>query len=278
MNRKKIMSLILTTAIASNLILSTSTTTYAETLNNVTASETSEKINITNENLNTEASSETIDREVNSNDEVNEIINIPDTNLKTLINNQLGQNPTADITKGQALEVTVIMDHSSDISNLEGLQYFTNLTELILNDNQISDISSINSLIESIPNINIDFSGNPIAENNNSGSNNTDDTNNNSSNNNNNSVNGNSSSVTVNVSSTNDTSKNNTKTESSTNKNNSVTKLPQTGVESSLPILGTLSLSIGALLSLKKKKIIHFKKTRKLRRIILLRSFFIFIF
>ena len=125
MNRKKIMSLILTTAIASNLILSTSTTTYAETLNNVTASETSEKINITNENLNTEASSETIDREVNSNDEVNEIINIPDTNLQTLINNQLGQNPTAD--RGSVRKMRISHVKSIFPADTNGLQTFYKL-------------------------------------------------------------------------------------------------------------------------------------------------------
>lgn len=48
---------------------------------------------------------------------------------------------------------------------------------------------------------------------------------------------------------------NNTNDSNDTNKNNSANKLPQTGVESSLFILGTLSLFIGTLLSLKRKKI-----------------------
>ena len=80
-------------------------------------------------------------------DYIDMCVNIPDANFKAAINGYLGQpagyNPTVADLNG----ITGIFDASySNISSIEGAQYLTNLTMLILHDNQISDISAVSGL------------------------------------------------------------------------------------------------------------------------------------
>ncbi|WP_338631805.1 immunoglobulin-like domain-containing protein [Clostridium baratii] len=75
-----------------------------------------------------------------------EIVTIPDANLKKVLNEKLNQSENSDITKSQLESITSLYATHKFISNLEGLQYCTNLNSLNLNDNQISDISSLKTL------------------------------------------------------------------------------------------------------------------------------------
>lgn len=79
----------------------------------------------------------------------NDVVNIPDTSLKKLINKKLGQEGNSEITKFQLLLITELNAHDyyiNDIENLEGIQYCTNLESLSLDDNDISDIIVLQGL------------------------------------------------------------------------------------------------------------------------------------
>ena len=76
----------------------------------------------------------------------NDIVNIPDQSLKIALNEALGNSSESDITKKQLSTLKVANLNGKGISNLEGLQYATNLTLLRLQDNQISDLSPLTNL------------------------------------------------------------------------------------------------------------------------------------
>ena len=77
-----------------------------------------------------------------------EIINIPDSNLKSAINEVLYKDPNADITKAELEEIQYLYLYDSDIKSLEGIQYCINLRGLSLNENNnISDIDVLSGLI-----------------------------------------------------------------------------------------------------------------------------------
>ena len=78
----------------------------------------------------------------------NERINIPDINLKKALNEYLGKNENEDITKEELESIKNLLysTNNKNITNLEGLQYCTNLELIDLSNNQISDISKLSGL------------------------------------------------------------------------------------------------------------------------------------
>ncbi len=75
-----------------------------------------------------------------------EAVTFPDENLEVAIRDALGKPPSGQITITELAELTALEAVYSDIANISGLQYCTNLAELILYQNQISDISPLSSL------------------------------------------------------------------------------------------------------------------------------------
>jgi predicted outer membrane repeat protein len=73
-----------------------------------------------------------------------EPVNIPDTNLKEAIEVELG---VSDPNAADMLKLTFLPAWDRGITDITGLEYATNLTELYLYDNQLSDISSISGLV-----------------------------------------------------------------------------------------------------------------------------------
>lgn len=76
----------------------------------------------------------------------NDIVNIPDENLKKGLNSALGQKYGTDITVKQLSSLKKLYLSNSNIKNVEGLQYCTNLVELDLFNNEIEDISKLSTL------------------------------------------------------------------------------------------------------------------------------------
>ena len=74
-------------------------------------------------------------------------VHIPDPNLRTAIAETLGKNPNAPITAEEMKRLERLDARNRDIHDLTGLQFATNLDELILERNQISDLSPIAGLI-----------------------------------------------------------------------------------------------------------------------------------
>ena len=81
-------------------------------------------------------------------------VHIPDPNLRALIAEELGKSPNAPITAAEMkrLKTLRVGDHGQaesfrGIRDLTGLQFATNLTELVVWHNQISDLSPIAGLI-----------------------------------------------------------------------------------------------------------------------------------
>ncbi|CAM3777137.1 hypothetical protein GCM10009865_50670 [Aeromicrobium ponti] len=80
--------------------------------------------------------------------EEDQIVNIPDMDLKAAINYLLYKIPGADITKSELESFETLDLSGKNIHSLEGLQYAVNLKELSLQYNQyIEDISPIANLI-----------------------------------------------------------------------------------------------------------------------------------
>ena len=74
-------------------------------------------------------------------------VNIPDPNLRAEIENQLGKTSGAIITTADMETLTQLFATYANIRNLTGLAHATNLTELYLAGNFISDISPLQNLI-----------------------------------------------------------------------------------------------------------------------------------
>lgn len=122
-NTKKIASIVLVTSSITNV--STLGVFAEEFTNNNTT-----KI----ENISTKALQE------------NDIVNIPDENLKRELNYALSQKVDSNITVRQLSSLKKLQLSNKQIKNLEGLQYCTNLTDLQIFNNQIKDISPLSSL------------------------------------------------------------------------------------------------------------------------------------
>ena len=89
-------------------------------------------------------------------------VNIPDTNLRSLLEQALGKGSGDSITDLELDGLSGQLDaSSSSISNLAGLEYCINLTFLNLHDNQISDLSALSNLLTSLTEL--DLSQNRIS-------------------------------------------------------------------------------------------------------------------
>lgn len=80
---------------------------------------------------------------VNSSEEV---VNIPDENLRKILINKLGKNDSDDITKSDLESLTILECTRSDIHSLEGLNYCKNLKYFTLGDSHVTDFSPISKL------------------------------------------------------------------------------------------------------------------------------------
>lgn len=81
-------------------------------------------------------------------EKTNEIIKIPDINLKRVLNKTLNQAEDADITKEQLESITELLasDKNNNVNSLEGLQYCLKLEVLDMSNGQIVDISPLKDL------------------------------------------------------------------------------------------------------------------------------------
>ena len=72
-----------------------------------------------------------------------ETVTFRDRNLEAAISDALGKPVGEEITSDELAELTTLRAERSDITDLSGLEYCTNLTGLYLDGNQISDISPL---------------------------------------------------------------------------------------------------------------------------------------
>jgi Leucine-rich repeat (LRR) protein len=73
------------------------------------------------------------------------VINFPAPGLAAAIRNAIGKT-IGDIHDTDLIGLTSLDAGDREIANLEGIQYCTNLTELLLYRNQIRDISTLSGL------------------------------------------------------------------------------------------------------------------------------------
>jgi len=73
------------------------------------------------------------------------VINFPDPGLEAAIRDAIGK-PTGDVQDTDLIGLTFLAANNRKISNLEGIQYCTNLTSLNLNSNQIVNITKLSGL------------------------------------------------------------------------------------------------------------------------------------
>ena len=73
-------------------------------------------------------------------------VHIPDPNLRTVLESALGKEAGEDITQADMQEVTGLDAFESGVRNLTGLEFATNLIELHLGLNRISDVSPLKDL------------------------------------------------------------------------------------------------------------------------------------
>ncbi|MYE88096.1 leucine-rich repeat domain-containing protein [Candidatus Poribacteria bacterium] len=73
-------------------------------------------------------------------------VNIPDANLRAVVEKALGKASGATITASDMAELTSLDARHANISNLTGLEGATKLTWLNLSYNYISDISAVSGL------------------------------------------------------------------------------------------------------------------------------------
>ena len=78
---------------------------------------------------------------------VSSIITIPDTKLRSALEQALGKNEGDAITKDNLAELKELKAENSKISDLTGLEHSINLSKLELQNNQLSDISPLATLI-----------------------------------------------------------------------------------------------------------------------------------
>ncbi|WP_445449156.1 toxin Cry1Ac domain D-VI-related protein [Enterococcus lactis] len=86
----------------------------------------------------------------------NQVVNIPDSNLKKALNENLGQASEAQITIDQLATIKELDVNNKEIQSIDGLQYCVNLRKLIIgNDfmhthetNTISDLSPLKNLTQ----------------------------------------------------------------------------------------------------------------------------------
>ena len=77
-----------------------------------------------------------------------QVVEIPDPNLKAAIREELQLPPAADITPQQMLRLTRLKAIRSEIADLTGLQYATNVESLRIRGNLIEDLTPLANLTE----------------------------------------------------------------------------------------------------------------------------------
>ena len=75
-------------------------------------------------------------------------VEIPDPNLRTIIESNLGVITSTQITANDMATLTELNARDASISNLTGLEFATNLITLRLHNNHITDISPLSSLTD----------------------------------------------------------------------------------------------------------------------------------
>ncbi len=78
--------------------------------------------------------------------QASEIIQFPDSNLKSAVLEFLGKNSDDEVTINEAESVKFLNLSNKGITNLEGLQYFKNLNHLQLHQNEIKDLTALSTL------------------------------------------------------------------------------------------------------------------------------------
>jgi len=74
------------------------------------------------------------------------IVSFPDANLQAVVREAINK-PTGDIYQSDLASLTILHANNKGISNLEGLEYCTNLTWLDISTNEITDISPLSDLV-----------------------------------------------------------------------------------------------------------------------------------
>ncbi len=74
------------------------------------------------------------------------VVAIPDANLRAAIEAALGKERGASITQAEMATLDILVAGDADITDLTGLEYATNLTEMNLWGNGISDVSPLSEL------------------------------------------------------------------------------------------------------------------------------------
>ena len=77
-----------------------------------------------------------------------EVLYIPDANLERVLREALNLPPGAPITEADMRQLTSLNAKNRQIIKLAGLEYATNLTELRLGENPITDISPLAHLTQ----------------------------------------------------------------------------------------------------------------------------------
>ena len=75
-----------------------------------------------------------------------EVVTIPDENLKALLNEKLNKSSDSNITKAQLESITRLYAQKRNIKDLTGLEYAVNLTYLSIWRNEISDLTPLKNL------------------------------------------------------------------------------------------------------------------------------------
>ena len=88
-------------------------------------------------------------------------VDIPDPNLRTAIERELGRTSIAPITAADMESLTTLDADRADISDLTGLEAAINLTRLILSRNNLSDLSALSELTNLTE---LNLSGNSVSD------------------------------------------------------------------------------------------------------------------
>ena len=88
-------------------------------------------------------------------------VDIPDTNLRAVIEDALDKSPGTPIAPAEIATLTHLKARNANISDLTGLEHATNLTFLDISDNRISDISLVAGLINLTL---LDLDGNALSD------------------------------------------------------------------------------------------------------------------
>ncbi len=88
-------------------------------------------------------------------------VDIPDPNLRTAIERELGRTSIAPITAADMESLTTLNADRADISDLTGLKAAINLTRLILSRNNLSDLSALSELTNLTE---LNLSGNSVSD------------------------------------------------------------------------------------------------------------------